>query len=166
MRRAQLFQQQNNMDNPINQNPIPEPVAPMPSAPVMPAPAPMPTAPVESTMSTPPVMPASAPMSSGGGSKKIIYIILTIIIVLLIGAGVYYYLNATAVTQPTVSVYPTPTPTVATQSAQTEGTSPTITPIQNASDLNGALNQVDSSTNSSIQSDLNQNTQDSSSFSQ
>lgn len=143
-------------------------LAPEPQAPVVP----MATDPVASQI---PSMPESQPVQpqgqggttpggDSGSSKRLLWIAIIFIVLALVGfAGWYYYsmnqINNSAVTGYTNTQIATPTPTPTPSTDQ-------VTPIQNSSDLNGALNQVDSSSTSAIQQDLNQNTSDSTGFSQ
>lgn len=139
----------------------PNPVMPAQPAPMPMTPAPMPE-PTFAPVQTQP-QPASMPPTQSGGSKRLLWIAIIFVVLALAGFGVWYYMalnqsNSVATTykvMPTAVATPTPTPTT-----------DTIAPIQNASDLNGVLNQVNGSTSSSMQTDLNQNTSDSSSFSQ
>lgn len=116
------------------------------------------------------VMPAqtAAPMpqpvqNQSSSGSKLIWIILAIIIILLLVGGAYYYF-ANSAKNNSASLYPTPA--VSTQGALQETPTPTVTPIQSSSDLNGALNQVDSTNPQAAGAGLNQNTRDSISFSQ
>jgi len=108
--------------------------------------------------------PSSAPPSSPGegGSKKMLYILGAILLLLFLGVGAYYYFagSLNPATNDTNAV-----PTVI-QQVITEEPSPTVTPIESTSDLDGALNQIDGMDPSTAEAELNANTQDSTTFSQ
>lgn len=139
---------ENQTQNPTIPTVAPQAVSPAPAG--MPAPE---SQPVQS-------MPSSTPPSTGS-SKKLLMILA--VVVLLLAFGAYYYfaagsnnsnLSATPTVMPqNTAVTITPTPTTV------------ITPIQNSSDLNGALNQIDTAT-PSASTDLNQNAADSTTFTQ
>lgn len=95
-----------------------------------------------------------------------LYIILAIIVMLLIAAGVYYYLQATRVSSSNVSVYPTPTSAAPTSTSAASSSAEQAVPVENSTGLDSALNQVNGTSTSSVGAGLDQNTQDSTSFSQ
>jgi len=85
-----------------------------------------------------------------------------LLVVILIGMAKNPQSQQTAqVTKTQQNVVPTPT-----QGNQAEQTAVTPMPINNAQDVNNALQQVNSTDPSSIGTDLNQNTSDASQFSQ
>lgn len=134
------------------------------------APMPTPIAPMPAMPQTQPMQPAqmgdqgSSMPSGGSSSKRLLWIAIIFVILVVAGFAGWYFYSLNQINNPTVTGYtnnqqavatPTPTPSTAQ-----------VTPIQNASDLNGALNQVDNSTTSGIQQDMNQNASDSTGFSQ
>lgn len=129
--------------------------------------------PVEQSMQQVPSMGQSAPVSpssfqsppvENSGSKKLLWVAIVFVVIVLIGLGAWYFMvlnqannvSTTGYTQPIIET-PTTTPTPTAE--------PTPTPIQSTADLNGALGQIDD-TNTSATTELNQNTTDSTSFSQ
>lgn len=130
-----------------------------------PPPAGGPTIPTSAQMpQAAPPMPTqgAAPIQtppSTGGSKKL-WIVLAVVILLLIFGGYYYFVASNN------SSNLSATPTVIPQNtAITITPTPTATPIQNESDLNGALNQIDITTPSAT-TELDQNAADSTTFTQ
>ncbi len=130
---------------------IPPPVQPQ-------VPAEAPVLPQQSAQQ--PVGAAGAPQASAGRSK-LMWIILAVVVLLLLAGGTYYYF-AMAQNNANLSAYPSPT-VIPTSTEATEAPTSTVTPIQSSSDLDGALNQVDS-TDTSAGIGLDQNTQDSTTF--
>lgn len=134
-----------NMDN-QNQ---PKPPVVQPQEPQMATAAPMPE-------------PASAPPPSSSGKNKMLWLVLALVVLLLAGGAYYYFVISKSSTD--LSAYPA-SAVIPTGEEPLETPAPTVTPIGNSSDLDGALNQIDSA-DTSATSELNANTQDSTTFSQ
>jgi flagellar basal body-associated protein FliL len=123
---------------------------------------------MENQENNPPVVEqASVPQAPvvTNGSKKMLYVAIAVVVLALLAGALYFVMvsNKNTAVVPgynmgsqSISATPTPTPTPESS----------VTPIKNSSDLNGALNQVNASDTSSLSAGLDQNTSDSTTFSQ
>ncbi len=118
-----------------------------------------PQVPVEAPV--PPQQPQSEANPPKASSNKLTWIVLATIVILL-AAGAYYYF-AMVQNSANLTTYPSPT-VIPTSTGATETPMPTVTPIQSSSDLDGALNEVDSTLHFFTGIGLDQNIQDSTTF--